>query len=106
MIDAETNQVIGHHLDWRTKPAKQVAQVITVWFYVQHPPLSFARSWWRAGPFGQFLGIEARSGSTFEILKLDARGRDNGGPKEKQMEAVGKGQGGESHDMNVDIDLI
>lgn len=32
------------------------------------------RSWWRAGPFGQFLGIEARTSSTFEVLKLDAQG--------------------------------
>lgn len=31
-------------------------------------------SWWRAGPFGQFLGIEARTSSTFEVLKLDAQG--------------------------------
>ena len=37
-------------------------------------PLPILRSWWRAGPFGQFLGIEARTSSTFEVLKLDAQG--------------------------------
>ena len=32
--------------------------------------------WWQSGPFGQFLGIEARTGSTLQTLSLDAAGQD------------------------------
>ena len=33
-------------------------------------------SWWQSGPFGQFLGIEARTGSTLQTLSLDSAGQD------------------------------
>ncbi|CAK8995416.1 unnamed protein product [Durusdinium trenchii] len=43
--------------------------------YVQYRDIIDGReAWWKAGPFGQFLGIEARTASTFEVLKLDAAG--------------------------------
>eukprot|EP00435_Cladocopium_sp_Y103_P035142 s649_g9.t1 len=47
----------------------------TAWVSVEYRDIiDGLESWWRAGPFGQFLGIEARTSSTFEVLKLDARG--------------------------------
>ena len=43
--------------------------------YVQFRDIIDGReAWWRTGPFGQFLGIEARTGSTLEVLDLNTAG--------------------------------